>query len=47
MSDPLCPMCGAYGPDRCELEDECGGVCPWVESGQHARDTADDEEDGE
>ena len=43
---PLCPMCGAYGPRWCELEDDSGGVCPWVESGQHERDClmADDEE---
>lgn len=42
---PLCPMCGASGPDRCELEGECGGICPWVESGQHKRDckTVEDE----
>lgn len=44
---PLCPMCGAYSPRSCDLEDECGGVCPWVESGQHERDCAmaDDEDD--
>lgn len=24
----LCPWCGAYGPERCELEEEMGS-CPW------------------
>lgn len=38
---PLCPMCGAYSPKSCDLEEECG-VCPWVESGQHDRDCASD-----
>lgn len=40
-------MCGAYGSRWCELEEECGGVCPWVESGQHEHDCAEDEEDDE
>lgn len=44
---PLCPMCGAYSPRTCDLEEECCGVCPWVESGQYERDCAmaDDDED--
>ena len=25
----LCPFCGAYSPDRCELEEETEGNCPW------------------
>lgn len=28
----LCPWCGAYGPDHCEMRDEMNGVCPWEES---------------
>jgi hypothetical protein len=42
----LCPMCGADGPRRCELEEESGGICPWVESGQYERDCliSDDKE---
>lgn len=51
MGEPKhpCPMCGAYGPRSCDLLEECGGVCPYVESGQYERDClmADDEEDDE
>ncbi len=45
--DHLCPMCGAYSPRSCDLEEESGGVCPWVESGQYERDSlmADDGEE--
>jgi len=42
---PLCPMCGAHGPRWCKLRQECGCTCPWVESGQHERDCASDDEE--
>ena len=49
MIDPNhpCPMCGAWAPRSCDLEEETGGVCPWVESGQYERDClmSDDEDD--
>lgn len=28
----LCPFCGAYDINRCEMLDETDGVCPWEES---------------
>jgi hypothetical protein len=31
MTDTLCPFCGAYSPRSCELEEETGGECPWLE----------------
>jgi hypothetical protein len=31
MADTLCPFCGAYSPRSCELEEETGGECPWLE----------------
>lgn len=35
MSDTICPFCGAYSPRSCELEEETGGACPWIESGEY------------
>lgn len=31
-SGDLCPFCGAYSTNSCELEVETGGVCPWDEA---------------
>ena len=31
MADTLCPFCSAYSPRVCELEEETGGECPWLE----------------
>lgn len=28
----ICPFCGAWSPQSCELEDETDGVCPWEEN---------------
>jgi hypothetical protein len=28
----ICPFCGAYSTNSCELEDETDGVCAWDEA---------------
>ncbi|TPW26852.1 hypothetical protein [Pararhizobium mangrovi] len=30
-SSGICPFCGAYSAEACEIEDEAG-FCPWGES---------------
>ena len=40
-SDTLCPWCGAYSPRQCDLEEETGGACPWVESGDYEQPDPD------
>lgn len=43
----LCPWCGAYSPKQCELAEELGNVCPWVDSGEYEDSLAEDEGLGE
>lgn len=32
MATKLCPFCGAYSPQKCEIEQEDNGIgCPWLD----------------
>ena len=43
--EPLCPFCGAYTPRSCDLREEMGDECAWIEMGNWNEPEEEDEEE--